>query len=63
LKDVQRFAIFVMSDTLGSLIKECDPPKNVDTGSNGSTGEAGFAQEKAERIINRIKATKVSKCK
>ena len=28
LKDFQKFAILVMSDTLGSIIKECDPPKN-----------------------------------
>ena len=27
LKDVHRFAILVMSDSLGSIIKECDPPK------------------------------------
>jgi len=27
LKDVQKFAILVMSDSLGSIIKECDPPK------------------------------------
>ena len=29
LSKVQRFAIFVMSDNLGSVIKECDPPKDT----------------------------------
>ena len=54
LKDVQKFAILVMSDTLGSIIKECDPPKNQDNGSSAGpsgTGEiGGYSQQKAERI-------------
>jgi len=27
LKDVKRFAILVLSEELGSIIKECDPPQ------------------------------------
>jgi hypothetical protein len=50
LSKVQRFAIFVMSDKLGSVIKECDPPK--DSGSaqttdypGTQTSNVGFSQE------------------
>lgn len=54
LKEVQQFAILVMSDTLGSIIKECNPPKNQDSGNSGTSGGAGeiggYSQQKAERI-------------
>lgn len=69
LKEVQRFAILIMSDTLGSIIKECDPPKTTgsDT-SNGAQEEAGgqLAQKKAQRVINsynNYKASKMAKFK
>ena len=42
-----------MSDTLGSIIKECDPPKNQDSGNSGSSGAGdigGYSQQKADRI-------------
>lgn len=51
LKDVQKFAILVMSDTLGSIIKECDPPKGDFSGSEEAGVSGGF--DKAERIISR----------
>jgi hypothetical protein len=31
LGDIQKFAIFVMDDNLGSAIKECNPPPNLTT--------------------------------
>ncbi len=37
LSRVTRFAILVMSDTLGSVIKECDPPKNAGGASTTAT--------------------------
>ena len=64
LKDVQKFAIFVMSDTLGSIIKECDPPKNQGSSgdSSGGLGEiGGYSQQKAERIQNRVNCSKANK--
>ncbi len=69
LKEVQRFAILIMSDTLGSIIKECDPPKiTASDSSSGAQEEAGgqLAQKKAERIMNsynNYKNSKISKCK
>lgn len=33
LQKVKKFAILVMSDKYGSMIKECDPPKAVQSGS------------------------------
>ena len=43
LKDVERFAILIISDTLGSIIKEVAPPKT--SGLDISTAsEGGMAQ-------------------
>lgn len=63
LKDVQKFAILVMSDTLGSIIKECNPPKG--DFSNNSAGESGVSggAEKAERIISRVNKWNAKKSK
>ena len=63
LKDVQKFAILVMSDTLGSIIKECDPPKNQESsGDSQGAGEiGGYSQQKAERIQNRVNYSKANK--
>lgn len=55
LKEVQRFAIFVMSDTLGSIIKECDPPKNQATATSAADSGLSYqVQGKEERLISRI---------
>jgi hypothetical protein len=57
LADVQKFAILVMSDTLGSLIKECNPPKVQGDAAGGKSEEAeayGGVQGKAERIVSRV---------
>jgi hypothetical protein len=58
LKDVQKFAILVLSDALGSIIKECNPPKNQDGNGSSSVTEIGFSQQKADRIQNRIQCSK-----
>ena len=29
LKSIKKFAIFIMSDSLGSMIKEADPPSQI----------------------------------
>jgi hypothetical protein len=61
---VQKFAIFVMSDTLGSIIKECDPPKNqgASADSSGGVGEiGGYSQQKADRIQSRVNYSKANK--
>ncbi|TNV74380.1 hypothetical protein FGO68_gene14226 [Halteria grandinella] len=67
LKDVQKFAILVMSDTLGSIIKECDPPKGDFSGASAAESGVSGGADKAERIINRVNkwnAQKTSaKCK
>lgn len=55
LKEVQRFAILVMSDSLGSIIKECDPPK-MTASASVEEGTTGFAQDKAERLMNKMQA-------
>ena len=55
LGDVAKFSILVMSDTLGSIIKECNPPKT--DGSKADDEFGGFdgnVQGKAERIVNRV---------
>ena len=60
LKEVERFAILIMSDTLGSIIKECDPPK-AQGGSDSNSGQmegGAMAQQKADRIISRVNAVK-----
>jgi hypothetical protein len=64
LKDVGKFAILVMSDTLGSIIKEADPPKGDFSGASvAETGVFGGA-DKAERIISRVnKWHEQKKCK
>ena len=56
LNDVQKFAILVMSDTLGSIIKECDPPKTQASSSTNEDygGFEGRVHGKAERIVNRV---------
>ena len=61
LKDVQKFAILVMSDTLGSIIKECDPPKVTAT-QEGQT-DASIVGGKAERIVHRVNKWNASKAK
>ena len=44
-----------MSDTLGSIIKECDPPKIQADVSVGGEGENdGYVQGKADRIVSRV---------
>lgn len=58
LKDVQRFAILVMSDSLGSIIKECDPPKNDGASDASSEAPGSLAQGKADRLMNRITCNK-----
>ncbi len=60
LKDVERFAILIMSDTLGSIIKECNPPKISDQDS-ASVSEGQISQGKADRIISRVNAVKCKK--
>jgi len=69
LASVNRFAILILSDTLGSIIKECDPPK--DSKSSGSSSKSSIStqdtssnfltESKAERVINRISAWKQKK--
>ena len=61
LKDVERFAILIMSDTLRSIIKECDPPKSTESDSGNGASDGGMAQQKADRIISRVNAVKCSK--
>ena len=39
LGTVSRFAILVLSDTLGSIIKECDPPKDSEKKGAKSTSD------------------------
>lgn len=61
--EVKRFAILVLSDKLGSIIKECDPPKDAakksTTASTSQESSSNFlAESKAERVINRISAWK-----
>ena len=65
LKDVQRFAILVMSDTLGSIIKECDPPKSSAANSSNDQGLDGDyqVQGKAARIIDRVNKVNMRKTK
>jgi hypothetical protein len=60
---VKRFAILVLSDKLGSIIKECNPPKDASksstTASTSQDSSSNFlAESKAERVINRISAWK-----
>jgi hypothetical protein len=63
LKEVERFAILIMSDTLGSIIKECDPPKSSDSPSTSSSegGAGSLIQQKQERLISRVNAVKCKK--
>ena len=61
LKDVERFAILIMSDTLGSIIKECDPPKSTESDSGNGASDGGMAQQKADRIISRVNAVKCNR--
>lgn len=66
LKEVERFAILVMSDTLGSIIKECDPPKvqgGASDSNSGSYDGGAMAQQKADRVISRCNAVKYNKAK
>ena len=60
MKEVERFAILVMSDTLGSIIKEAEPPK-VSAQDSATTSEGGYAQGKADRIISRVNECKNKK--
>jgi hypothetical protein len=48
-----------MSDTLGSIIKECDPPKNQE--SSADSGVSGYSQQKADRIQSRVNYSKANK--
>ena len=60
---MQKFAIFVMSDTLGSIIKECDPPKQEAGASSTSQEEPVYNQRKEQRIISKVANWKASKSK
>ena len=65
LKEVERFAILIMSDTLGSIIKECDPPKSSDSSNafstDGYAGAGSLTHQKQERLISRVNAVKCKK--
>eukprot|EP00347_Sterkiella_histriomuscorum_P016748 403352004 len=60
LKEVTKFAIFVMSDTLGSLIKEVDPPKMEEGGENTTVQ---LQQRKEQRIYSKVINSKKAKKK
>lgn len=47
LNDVEKFAILVQSDELGSVIKECSPPK-LETSEQEVVG---IQNKKAERVM------------
>jgi hypothetical protein len=47
VSNVKRFALFIMSDTLGSVIKECNPPK----GSMMKESEGIVARSKAAQAM------------
>ena len=46
---MQKFAVFVMSDDLGSMIKECNPPPEMAAGQ--TVAELGVNVNKATRIM------------
>jgi len=47
-KGVQKFAILIMSDEFGSLIKECNPPNSA----GGAGEEFGISSLKMNRLMN-----------
>ncbi|CDW90653.1 UNKNOWN [Stylonychia lemnae] len=61
LSEVKKFAIFVMSDTLGSIIKECDPPKqDPNSGTAGGIEINQLNQRKQERILSKVAYSKAN---
>ena len=59
LQKLKRFAIFVMHDDLGSMIKECNPPQNVRKDTNKCSDYDAFLNSRQE--IKQVWRTKNKK--
>ena len=57
LKDASMFYIFVSDDDLGSMIKECRPPYNLEKGDKSYEGVLKYKQQQRTqwRVMNKKK--------